>query len=731
MTQQTSPEAVVIGADRAADATALALAMSDTGLPQLAWVGTAARAPRATDVAALSANDPVTTWEAWMGGSPVHLLPEHGRGWLGRPGLSGFRMLGSERTSWSPAFSDATISETPDGATVTARDATAGLRIDTELQTTTGGGIRLRHRLTNEGAPGYVVESLSVTIPLADTHTDIVDFSGRWAYERVPQRHRVAMGEWVREHRRGTRSLDATSIVMVGSPGFDFGTGDVLGVHLAWSGNHRYGVEQLSSGQAVVSAGELLLPGEIVLDRGESYETPWVYLVASDAGTDSVAAAFHSYLRSLDAHPTTVPISLNVWEAVYFDHDEAHLIGIAETAATIGVERLVLDDGWFAGRNDDTAGLGDWTPDPEKWPRGLSPLIERTHALGMQFGLWWEPEAINPNSELYRQHPDWVLSTGDRLPRLERHSLVLDLDRLDVREYLLAAFDALMAEHRIDFIKWDHNRDVIDGGSSTRGGSAGVHAQTVAFYALLDTLRERYPNVSWESCASGGGRIDIEVMSRVQSAWVSDVTDPLSRQRVQQTTAQTLPLEYLSAQIADGASHQTGRTTSLDFRAATSFFGQLGLQLDLTHCSPAELAELTEWLALYKRHRRLLHTGRLQRANPHPEIVITVVMASDANEALVSYAQLGEIVTVTPRLRVRGLNPDSVYRVSRVAPTHSADSDFAAPGLPPLQGPAHWPVDGVTVTGRTLADFGIPGPDRAPQSACILHLQALGNEDTD
>ena len=318
------------------------------------------------------------------------------------------------------------------------------------------------------------------------------------------------------------------------------------------------------------------------MPAGASYASPWVYVAASDAGLDGLAESWHGYQRSLPAHPDVQPVVLNVWEAVYFDHDLDRLKEIAERAARVGVERFVLDDGWFHDRRDDTAGLGDWVVDPAVWPDGLDPLIEHVTGLGMEFGLWFEPEMVNPDSDLFREHPDWILSAGGRVPLEHRHQQVLDLTRPEVLDHLFERVDAVLSAHDIRYVKWDHNRDLLEAGSGARGGAPAVHEQTLAFYALLDRLRAAHPSVAWESCASGGGRIDLGVLERVQRVWASDMTDALARQQIQRWTTQLVAPEYVGAHVSAPTSHTTGRTLSLDFRCATALFGAFGIEWDLT-----------------------------------------------------------------------------------------------------------------------------------------------------
>ena len=313
-------------------------------------------------------------------------------------------------------------------------------------------------------------------------------------------------------------------------------------------------------------------------------------------------------------------MTLNVWEAVYFDHDLDHLAELAECAAAIGVERYVLDDGWFGARRDDHAGLGDWTVSTEVWPHGLHPLVDKVTGLGMEFGLWFEPEMINLDSAIARAHPDWIMSTGDRLPVESRHQQVINLGIPECYAYIRDAMFDILAEYKISYIKWDHNRDLIDAGSAP-DGRPGVHEQTLAFYRLVDEIKAAHPGLEIETCSSGGARVDLGVLERTDRIWVSDCIDPLERQQMNRWTSQLVPPELLGSHIASGRSHTTGRVHDLSFRAATAIFGHFGIEWDLTAATAQELAELKEWVSFYKANRRLLMGGDLVRLDfPDPNV---------------------------------------------------------------------------------------------------------------
>jgi alpha-galactosidase len=662
---------------------------------------------------------------------PCALLPEHGLGWFGRPGLSGHRLDASEGTAagrdWSPVFRPTGIESDGRRAVIRAEDATAGLRLVTEAEAVPGGAIRVRHALTNTGPRPYLVDGLEVVFPLPARVGEVLDFTGRQMAERIPQRHRLADGLWLREGRRGHTGHDSATVVVAGEPGFRFGHGDVFGVHVGWSGNTVHRVERLPSnsletgdghhqlpGLTTIGGGELLLPGEIALAEGETYTTPWVFLAASRAGLDGLAAQFHGYLRSLPAHPRTPrPVNLNVWEAVYFRHDFAALSQLADLAAGIGAERYVLDDGWFSGRRSDHAGLGDWQVDEAVWPGGLHRLADHVRARGMQFGLWFEPEMVNPDSELYRAHPDWILSAGGRLPLLQRHQFVLDLSRTEVADYLFDRISALLSEYPISYVKWDCNRDILDAGSGLRAGAPAAHAQVVAFYALVDRLRRRHPEVEWESCAAGGGRIDLAVLERFERVWTSDMTDALARQSIQRWTGQLVPPEYLGAHVSAPFSHQTGRYMPLALRCATALFGHLGIEWDITQASGEELDQLAAWIELYKRHRDLIHSGRMIRLDTVDDTAwMHGVVAADLSAALLCYVQLDvPISDQTADLRIGGLDPARRYRVTEVTP---GERLLRRTGL----------IAGVEVSGAALAEIGLALPPQRPLAAAVILIEA-------
>ncbi|RKS77403.1 alpha-galactosidase [Motilibacter peucedani] len=650
---------------------------------------------------------------------PLALLPEHTTGWRGRPGLLGSRPDGSD---WAPVFTFE--SAQVEGQRVRLRSVSerSGLGLVSELELEPSGVLRARHVLENRAATAYAVESLVVALPVPVRAGELMDFTGRWIREKSPQRHAFPVGTWLREARQGRPGHDNVTVLMAVTPDLGFRRGEAWGVHLGWSGNSTVWAERTPLGLGVLAAGELLQPGELVLGQGETYATPWVYAVHSGAGLDGVSEAYHDYLRARPQHPSPTgrprPVTLNVWEAVYFDHDLDRLTALADVAAELGVERFVLDDGWFRHRRDDTAGLGDWYVDETVWPQGLAPLADALQERGMEFGLWFEPEMVNPDSDLARAHPDWLLGASSGLPADTRNQQVLDLGQPAVWDYLLERIDAILSDVPIGYVKWDHNRMLV--GASTIGGRAGVHRQTEAVYALFDELRRRHPGVEFESCASGGARVDLGILERTDRVWTSDCNDALERQSIQRWTAQLLPLELIGAHVGPTRSHTTDRTHDLSFRAATALFGHFGIEWDVTRASADERAELGRWIELYKRLRPLLHTGTVVRADsPDPALWLHGVVAKDRRTAVYAEVRMATSPLEWPGpQQLPGLDPDARYRVVVSTPEPRPRSTTNHLLAVEQEG-------GVVLTGRALATAGLQLPLTQPEHAVILEATAL------
>ena len=647
----------------------------------------------------------------------AEVVPQHSRGWLGLPGLRGHR----DGRDWSPLLASTEVDVTSAGTlggsvVVKASDPVALVSLTCEIRLEVSGLLRVRATVTNDDAHStFTVDGLVAALPVPAEAGEMLDLTGRWTRERSPQRGPVLVGAHVRDIRSGRTGHDSPTLLCVGRPGFGFRHGPVWAVHVAYSGNQRTYVERLPTATTVLGGGELLLSGEVQLGPGETYEGPWLVASYGD-GLDEVSSRIHRWLRDRDSHPhRTRPVVLNTWEAVYFDHDLATLTRLADTAAAVGVERFVLDDGWFRGRRDDTAGLGDWTVDPVAWPDGLHPLTDHVQGLGMELGLWVEPEMVNPDSDLARAHPDWLLGTGNRVPPASRHQQVLDLGHAAAYDYLLDHLDALLVQYPIAFLKWDHNRVLVDAGHSP-GGEPGVRRQTLAVYRLMDELRTRHPALEIESCASGGGRVDLEILQRTDRVWASDCNDALERQQIQRWTGLIVPPEMLGAHVGPDASHTTGRRHSLSLRAGTALFGHFGIEWDIASADEADRAELTRWITLYKRLRPLLHGGQVVRADdPDPSRLVHGVVSEHLDHAVFAVASVcTSVFSPPPPVRLPGLSRSTTYTVVALDPA----------GTPPAVGSPPWLPGPVRLCGGALADAGLAMPAMWPEQILLLEVTA-------
>jgi alpha-galactosidase len=652
--------------------------------------------------------------------APLSLLPENGSGYHGRPGIEGQRLDGA---GWSPRFTfvscESGSDENRTWAYVRSADVYEGLEVDTAFEISHASGVfRSRVTLRNVAEKGYQLGALRQTVPLPSLARETLTFGGRWSREFIEIRQPLVTGSVVVENRAGRTSHNRVPVIFAGSVGFGNDSGVVRAAHLEWSGNSFVAADALSDGRRCLQVGELLLPGEVVLRAGESYQSPWVSWAFSDRGTNGVSERFHAELRSRPNHPKTPrPVTLNIWEAVYFDHSLEPLEQLAEVAASIGVERFVIDDGWFHLRRDDRAGLGDWWVDPEVWPNGLSPIANKVTALGMQFGLWFEPEMVNPDSDLYRAHPEWVLTDDRYEPVMGRQQLVLDLGRPEVRDYLYDRISAILSAYPIAYVKWDHNRELVH--AAHEGRRAGVHLQTLGFYELLARLRTTHPSVEIESCSSGGGRIDFQVLEYTHRFWTSDCNDPLERQLIQRGYSHVFPPEYMGSHIGSEQSHTTRRKHSLAFRAATTLFGHFGIEWNVLEASDEDRKALAEIIEFYKRHRSLLHSGIARRFDHgNPAIVAHGVIAHDRSEALLSFvtASASASLIIEP-FCISGLDPNRQYRVTA--------ERLAGGTTGPTRHLPAWVKSGVALSGRELELFGLQPPALDPEQALLIRLVGL------
>ena len=702
------------------------------GLPEVLHWGAALEGGRAAYDALVEATVAPVTHSALDAPWPLTLLPGQADGWSGTPAYAGHRAGGAGAVRWHDVECEAA-----GGAIVTRASAPGGLRLQLTHAFDAHGVLRVDASVTNtaDGEAPLDLTALRALLPLPARADEVLDLTGRWCRERSPQRSRLDHGTHLRASRRGRTGHDATLLLVAGEGGFGFRRGEVWAVHTAWSGNHEHLVESLPEGAgrhaSVLGGGELLAPGEVRLAPGETYAAPTVVFLHAPDGLDGLSRRLHRSLRARAGHPQRPrPVVLNTWEAVYFETDLARLTALADTAKRIGVERFVLDDGWFGGRRHDRAGLGDWVVSDAVWPSGLGPLVEHVKGLGLEFGLWFEPEMLNEDSDLVREHPEWVLGPAQGRPREWRHQQLLDLTSPDAFEQLLERISGLVAQYGIDYIKWDHNRDLLEAVHTARGPSGepvvdapAVHAQTLAFYDLLDALRDRHPRLEIESCASGGARVDLGVLERTDRIWTSDCNDALERASIQRWTTLLVPPELMGSHIGPATAHTTHRAVDLGFRMLIALQGHAGLEWDISRCTEEELQALTAWTALVRELRPLLHSGDMVRADlPDEAVQVTGTVAPDRRRATYVVARLASSPdAVTGPLPLPGLDPAMTYAV-RVRP-EAGLPQVVQTAPPPWWGPA-LSEDGFVVPGSVLVAVGLPAPVLAPAQGYLLDVRA-------
>jgi len=638
---------------------------------------------------------------------PLTLAPVGGTGWFG-PAVVELRRDGA---ALPLVWTHADHAETADGLCITLRDDRAGVTL---VQTITceHGGWRFGAELINHGSAPVSIEALaSVVVPVPAGLARVVSWRGRHNAELVEADEALPQQAWRREGRRGISGHGGAPGVYLCAPAPTRDHGDVLALQLCWSGDSRIAIERDDEGFHVLTAGAVLQPGEATLATGRRWTAPDALLAFSARGRNGAMAVQHAMVRAMLRWPggAMAPrkVHLNSWEACYFDHDAARIVELARAAAAIGIERFVLDDGWFAGRNDDHAGLGDWHPDTAKYPHGLAPLAQAVRDLGMEFGLWVEPEMINPDSDLYRAHPDWALHCDGHPLLTARNQLVLDMAHADVRDHLFAVLDAVLRSAPIGYLKWDHNRDLVPPGGA---------AQVRGTHDLLARLRAAHPLVEIESCAGGGGRSDAGMIPYVHRFWTSDTIDAVSRVAMQRGFVAFLPPEVMGSHVGASPAHATGRTQSMAFRAAIASMGHFGVELDPDALNPADRDELAQWIGFARAARQIAHGGGVwlgegadglvwqAQGCPTRGLLLWVVRCDPPQDRRPQPLRL-------PFLAGQG---DLAVRLLGIA---GGLAGHAAP-LPPLwQG-----TDPAVFSADWLARAGLPLPPLKAESVAIFHL---------
>jgi alpha-galactosidase len=524
--------------------------------------------------------------------------------------------------------------------------------------------------------------------------------TGRWAGEWTLNQEPIHPGARVIESRRGSTGHQANPWFAISRDASQKNvepaaapeeSGEVWFGALAWSGSWRFTVELNQLDFVRVTGGFNPFDFRYKLNPGEHLETPVFYGGYSDHGLGGASRVLHRFeIANVLPHapnPKPRPVIYNSWEATEFKVDEPGQVALAGKAASIGVDRFVMDDGWFGQRKTDHVGLGDWYVNPEKFPNGLKPLIDKVHGLGMDFGLWVEPEMVNPDSDLYRKHPDWVLNFPGRPRSEQRNQLVLNLARSDVRDYVEGFLDKLLTENDIAFLKWDYNRNWSEPGwdQLPADQQQGVYVEYIRnLYAILGDLRKKHPKVEIESCSGGGGRVDLGILHYTDEVWPSDNTDPFDRLSMQDGFSYAFPPQIMMAWVTDSPHWLNGRSTPLTYRMLSSMQGSLGIGANLNHWTAEDFATAKRLIAAYHSVQPTIVRGDLYRLiSPRDgsEMSATESVSSDKSQAVVfAFTHSTQEGRGFPLLQLQGLDPDAEYQLTFIEGQGRAGTPSSASG---------------------------------------------------
>lgn len=500
-------------------------------------------------------------------------------------------------------------------------------------------------RFENHGTNTVFLENAgSMMLDLPSTQFDLITLNGAHTNEANLSRQPLHAGIQKIESSRGTSSPQHQPFLALADPSTNEFQGEVYAFHFIYSGNFAAQVEVEQYGSSRIQLGIQPETFEWRLEPKQDFQTPEVVINYSTAGFNGMSQTFHDlyqqHLVPAAWQKRERPILLNTWEANYFDFHETELLRQADLAKETGIELFVLDDGWFGHRNDDTSSLGDWQENLEKLPQGIAGLADKIHQKGLQFGLWFEPEMISRNSQLFKEHPDWALQVPDYPLTEGRRQYVLDLSQTVVQDYLIEMLSSYLATGKIDYIKWDMNRHLTEVGSLAFPANQQKeisHRYVLGLYRILEIITSKYPECLFENCSSGGGRFDPGMMHYMPQTWTSDNTDALCRSQIQYGYSYLYPPIMMGAHVSPVPNHQVGRITSLQTRGLIAMSGNFGYELDLTNLPANQQAEIAQQIAFYKAHRSLFQFGRFYRLQPANEFFATAWLIVNKEEAAVIY----------------------------------------------------------------------------------------------
>ncbi|MBR6088590.1 MAG: alpha-galactosidase, partial [Anaerolineaceae bacterium] len=559
--------------------------------------------------------------------------------------------------------------------TVTLRDDVTGLMVRLYYGVFEKLDVITRYtEFVNDGtAPVTLEKAGTVCLDLPYGSWDLIHFHGKHCLERQPERQPVGHCLTTIGSDRGMSSHQHNPFIIVCDRDAAEDHGDCYGIMLAYSGSFRAELEQnqINGVRIVMGISETNFSWK--LEPGENFHTPEVIL----SFADGLAALSHNYHRLIrhnvcrgEYHLAKRPVLINSWEANYFDINEEKMVRLAGEAAALGIDLFVMDDGWFGKRYDDNAGLGDWFVNREKLPDGLPHLIQKINSLGMDFGIWVEPEMINTDSDLYRAHPDWALTCPGRDPNFGRNQLVLDMSRHDVRDYLYTCLSSLLRENNISYVKWDFNRSVCDVYSHAlppeRQGEV-LHRFMLGLYELLDRLTSEFPHILFEGCSGGGGRFDAGMLYYTPQIWCSDDTDAVERLLIQNGTSYGYPVSAMGSHVSAAPNHQTGRIVPIDTRGVVAMSGAFGYELDLSKVSEEDKREIRDQITQYHQDETLIHEGSYYRlTDVSKKLYYTAwqMVSEDKSKSLINLVITDPQPNPAPlHLRFKGLDPDALYSI--------------------------------------------------------------------
>ena len=526
------------------------------------------------------------------------------------------------------------------------------------------------------GQPIYVTKVMSACLDLdcTDEKYDILTLHGSWARERQMERRSLMHGKQSVGSVRGESSHQEHPFIALLSADATQDAGEVYGMHFVYSGNFLAQAELSQFDSIRMTMG--IHPENFVwkLEQGESFAAPEVVMTYSSEGLSGMTHHYHDMYRGHlirgEYRDKKRPILINNWEATYFDFNTEKLLKIAEQASKLGIEMLVMDDGWFGHRNDDSTSLGDWKVNEQKLPGGLKPLVEQVNALGMKFGIWFEPECISEDSDLYRAHPDWAVKIPGRKPNLSRHQMILDFSRKDVQDYILERLCSVLASAPISYVKWDFNRSICDKYSTSLPAEKQgemAHRFMLGLYRVLDGMLSAYPHLLLEGCSGGGGRFDAGMLYYSPQIWCSDDTDAIERLQIQYGTSFGYPVSTMGAHVSAVPNHQTGRVTPLATRGCVAMAGTFGYELDLNKMTEEEKVEVKRQIEVFKQYYDLISDGSYFRLTSPQDnnCVVWEMAAKDASKALISAVyQHVQTNCAAKFVYPRGLCSDASYEVS-------------------------------------------------------------------